>query len=58
MVRICAWCKRFLGFKGSIFSIILRLIFCRLEITHGICPKCLEAMLEEEKKQIGLGPPE
>ena len=55
MIRRCAWCGRFLGFKGPILSLFLGLIFGKLEITHGICRKCLE---KEEKKDIGPGPPE
>ncbi len=30
MVRICAWCERYLGVKDS----------AAVSVTHGICPPC------------------
>jgi hypothetical protein len=31
MVTVCAWCQRFMGFKGPLFQ---------ADVSHGICTTC------------------
>ena len=40
MIVKCAWCRKIIGFGFPIFT---------LQVSHGICKKCLAKQLKEEK---------
>ena len=44
MIRVCAWCKKVLGEKGKDED---------KRITHGVCKKCAEKLLEDNENNKG-----
>ncbi len=50
LICICAWCKKFMGFRRMKITYFLRTIFTlkfRRLLSHGICPQCSEIQNKE-----------